>query len=279
MSSPTSSPAGFRFLCPGCGTSFGWKPQYAGRKIRCRCGKVFVPPEPPAAATEPLEPQEYDVDDGPGPVPQPASAAARPAPVGGPSSVAAPSFAAAAALYPGRRARPAAQEAGRAREESAFRELYLPIAMLALGLGLRAAMLLVANERRGNKWGGHVQTPDDAKKAVLLAAFELIIAGGVMIAGATLAATVLNLNFGTLGRAALKLCAIAVFATGVASWVALFDQGRFSVAGLMIALHVQVLIYWAGFAYLFALELQETLLAVAIISLLQAAAMCALWKA
>jgi hypothetical protein len=170
------------------------------------------------------------------------------------------------------------QETG-TEEGSPLKDLYIPIALLALGLGLRVVQLLVANNNRSNKWAGAVATPDGATRAVLLAVFQMIIASGVMIAGAVLAATILNLNLGSIAKAGLKLCSIAVFAAGVASWVAVFDQDKHSVTGLMVALHVVVILYWIGLGYLFSLELQETLLAVSIISLLHAAATCALWKA
>jgi hypothetical protein len=186
--------------------------------------------------------------------------------------------AAVTALYP-RRVRQVVQEAGGGEEGSPLKDLYIPIALLALGLGLRVGQLLVANNNRSNKWGGVVVTPADPARAVLLAVFQMIIASGVMIAGAVLAATILNLNLGPIARAGLKLCSIAVFAAGVASWVAVFDQDKHSVAGLMVALHIVVILYWIGLGYLFSLELQETLLAVSIISLLHAAATCALWKA
>lgn len=294
-----SGETGYRFLCPGCGASFGWKPQYAGRKIRCKCGQVFMPPDPAGATAE--EPDPYAMSDDAPPAPRfaahghaahdhaahghaaPRRVAVAPPPEqalddAAPVVASAPnSLAGVAALYPGRRARPVTEEADRGA--SALRDLYLPIALIVLGLGLRVAQLLVANENRAHKWGGNVSTPDDPGKAVLLAAFQMVIAGGVMIAGATLAATVLNLNFGSMGRAALKLCAISVFATGVASWVAVFDQGKHSVEGLALALHIVVILYWVGFMYFFALDVQETLLAVAIITLLHAAATCALWKA
>jgi hypothetical protein len=312
-----SNETGFRFLCPGCGASFGWKPQYAGRKIRCKCGQVFMPPDPAAAQdSAPAEPDPYDVnDDAAAPAPRPAAAhrappmrpaaaapahapmqapmhptmdptahAAAPVPPAAPAAAppahaeARTSLSGVAALYPARRAKVMTEEADAAVEGSPLKDLYIPIALLVLGLGLRVAQLLVANESRANKWGGDVQTPDDPRKVVLMAVFQMIISGGVMIAGATLAATVLNLNLGSLGKAALKLCAIAVFATGVASWVAIFDQDKYSVTGLMVALHIVVIIYWVGFFYLFALDLQETMLAVAIIALLHAAATCALWK-
>ena len=291
------SETGYRFLCPGCSASFGWKPQYAGRRIRCKCGQVFMPPDPATAAAA-EDPDPYDVSGEPPPAapprqapprqapPRPAAvpptALAPVAPVHAPAAAAAAApdrLAGVAALYPGRRARPVAEEADAGQEGSALKDLYVPIALLVLGLGMRVAQLLAANENRANKWGGDVGTPDDATKVVLLAVFQMIISGGVMIAGATLAAALLNLNFGPLGRAAVKLCALAVFAAGVASWVAVFDQDRHSVTGLMVALHIVVIIYWVGFVYLFALDVQETLLAVAIISLMHAAATCALWKA
>jgi hypothetical protein len=267
----------FRFLCPGCRASFAWKPQYAGRKIRCKCGQVFVPPEPPSAEAAP---DLYDVSDDATARVEPVRRAAAVAP-SAPAAVPAPPvdrLDGVAALY-GPRARRAAQQEAAEAEGSALKDLYVPLALLALGLGLRVAQLLVANANRANKWGGHVEVGGDPKRAVLLAVFQMIIACGVMIAGATAAALILNLNLGTVGKAGLKLCGIAVFAAGVASWVAVFDQDRFSVTGLMIALHVVVIFYWVGFAYLFALELQETLLAVAIISVLHAAATCALWRA
>jgi hypothetical protein len=265
----------FRFLCPGCRASFGWKPQYAGRKIRCKCGQVFLPPDPPAAQASEAEPDLYDVSgDAAAPAPTHQAVTAQvAAPTGAPPVNRLDGV---AALY-GHRARRVAQQEAADAEGTALKDLYIPLALLALGLGLRVAQLLVANANRANKWGGHVDAAGNPTRAVLFAACQLIIACAVMVAGATVAAMVLNLNLGTVGRAGLKLCAIAVFGAGVASWVAVFDQDRNSVTGLMIALHVVVIINWIGFAYLFALELQETLLAVAIISVLHAAATCALW--
>lgn len=250
-----------------------------------------MPPDP-FSAQAPPEPDPYDVNDNlasPAPA-APRAPAARPAavhasapqpeePMPAPAAAPADRLSGVAALYASHRARPVVQDTDTSVEGSPLKDLYIPLALLVLGLGMRVAQLLVANESRAGRWGGDVDTPGDAKKAVLMAVLQMIISGGVMIAGATLAATVLNLNLGSMGKAALKLCGIAVFATGVASWVAVFDQAKDSVTGLMIALHIVVIIYWIGFAYLFALELQETLLAVAIISLLHAAATCALWKA
>lgn len=49
------------FSCPGCAATFAWKPQFAGRKMRCRCGAVFVPTDPTLAGELP-EPDPYDVE-------------------------------------------------------------------------------------------------------------------------------------------------------------------------------------------------------------------------
>ena len=269
--------AQFRFLCPGCRASFGWKPQYAGRKIRCKCGHVFMPPDPATAAAPP-EPDAYDVSDDappvkPAPAREVAPAGAAPAPAAPPAD----RLAGVAAIY-GHRPRTVAQEEAD-EEGSPLKDLYIPLALLALGLGLRVAQLVVASGSRANKWGGDIGAEGNPRKALILAVLELIISGGAMLAGATLAAVLLSVNFGSVGKAALKLCALVAFATGVASWVALVDQDKYSVQGLAIALHLVVIIYWIGFAYLFALELQETLLSVAIVSLLQAAAMCAMARA
>ena len=267
----------FRFLCPGCRASFGWKPQYAGRKIRCKCGQVFVPPEPPTAADP--EPDAYAVNDDAPPAPR-AEPVRRVEPAvvqsAAPAAPAPPQdrLAGVAAIY-GHRSRQVQQETPDA-EAGPLKDLYLPLALLLLGVGLRVAQLVFASGSRANKWGGDVGTAGNPHKAVILAVLELIISGGAMLAGATLAAVLLSINFGSIGKAALKLCALVAFATGVASWVVLIDQDKFSVQGLAIALHLVVIIYWVGFAYLFALELQETLLAVAIVSVLQAVAMCAM---
>src|SRR5688572_24147934 len=131
-----SGETGYRFLCPGCSASFGWKPQYAGRRIRCKCGQVFVPPDPDAAlAASQAEPDPYDVS-GDAPPPRPVSPPPRTqmsvsagrgaagqvpvhattaAPVAAPQAhQAAPAttIPSVAALYPGRRARPVAEAAG-----------------------------------------------------------------------------------------------------------------------------------------------------------------------
>src|SRR5437870_12280316 len=42
-----------RFTCDGCGKSYRWKPELAGKKAKCKCGTTMtVPAEDPAAADD-----------------------------------------------------------------------------------------------------------------------------------------------------------------------------------------------------------------------------------
>jgi hypothetical protein len=95
----------------------------------------------------------------------------------------------------------------------------------------------------------------------------------------TLPAKAMGTSFGSIGAATLKLCGIATFTFGVASVIASMDRGKMSVTGIVMALHVMLLFYWALFAYLFSLEILETLMTVAIVMLIQSAAVCGIWKA
>ena len=116
-------------------------------------------------------------------------------------------------------------------------------------------------------------------KAVALVSFEMVIASAIMGLGAVIAAMLLGVEFGPVGRAALKLCAAAVFAIGMVSWIALFDQDAYSVGGLVLALHVMVILNWLTLGFFFKVELQELLLTVAIVTALHAVAIAALWRA
>jgi len=283
------------FYCPRCAASFAWKPQYAGRKTRCKCGEVFVPAEPVVQLEEELEADPYGLteDAAPPPARRTVVVAPQPPPTSLPSHAPAAAVARAegphqagvvpasvAAMYARKSSRYSSeQENSEPEEGSNFKNLYVPMVLLALGLSLRVTQLLYANANRANKWSATGDSAAHPGKAVLLVLCEMVIATAVMVCGATVAAMLLNINFGPIAKAALKLCATAVFATGVAGWVAVFDQDRHSVAGLMVALHLVVIVYWIALAYFFSLELQETMLTVAIITLLQAGGMCALWQA
>jgi hypothetical protein len=50
--------------CPACGSSYPWKPQLSGKKVRCKCGKLFEAHPPRALPAEPVtDPEIIPVDE------------------------------------------------------------------------------------------------------------------------------------------------------------------------------------------------------------------------
>ena len=70
-----------KFSCDQCGKTYKWKPEFAGKKVKCKCGYVMTAPKaPPVAADEPDLDALYDLaEDGK------AAAAAAPAMIRCPS--------------------------------------------------------------------------------------------------------------------------------------------------------------------------------------------------
>lgn len=54
-----SDPHDARFACEGCGKRYRWKPELAGRKVRCKCGQIMrVPQQSPGEE----QAREYEID-------------------------------------------------------------------------------------------------------------------------------------------------------------------------------------------------------------------------
>ncbi|MGB7156785.1 MAG: hypothetical protein WBD40_01885, partial [Tepidisphaeraceae bacterium] len=47
-----------KFTCSGCGKSYKWKPELAGKKVKCKCGTVMSAPAAPPVEEE----REVDLD-------------------------------------------------------------------------------------------------------------------------------------------------------------------------------------------------------------------------
>jgi hypothetical protein len=53
-----------QFSCSGCGKSYAWKPEIAGKRVKCKCGeRLSVPATDPAAAALETEPMPEGFDD------------------------------------------------------------------------------------------------------------------------------------------------------------------------------------------------------------------------
>jgi hypothetical protein len=84
-----------KVICSGCGKAYTWRAEFAGKKVKCKCGAVF---EMPKTAPEPEKPKVQDDDlfeledtRGVAPLPDPdallaATAAKAAKPISGPSA-------------------------------------------------------------------------------------------------------------------------------------------------------------------------------------------------
>src|SRR4051812_48229862 len=45
-----------KFTCQSCGKSYRWKPEFAGKKVKCKCGTVMTAPKSPPRAAPPPPP-------------------------------------------------------------------------------------------------------------------------------------------------------------------------------------------------------------------------------
>ena len=134
--------------CPGCGASYPWKPQLAGKKVRCKCGKLFAAEAPKALPAEPAEEPDifaFDEDIDVRAIPEPQHLAALPpafqpprktATIAPPRAAAAPAATGApsmASAYPTRgRGRTVAQEEDTSESR---KKVIVPLAILVLVIG------------------------------------------------------------------------------------------------------------------------------------------------
>jgi hypothetical protein len=148
---------------------------------------------------------------------------------------------------------------------SAWKETYIPLLLGLLGI-IGWVVLATAFPMPG------------------ISVARTLVIGGAMMAASVVsmvlamvaAAAMLSLNFGTPASAALKVIGVALFASAIFyGCVRLDPEG---IRGAIAGLHVIVIVYWISFATLFDLELQETMITVAIISLVQAMTGCVVLK-
>jgi hypothetical protein len=223
--------AGKTIACPRCGNRFAWKPSLAGKKLSCNCGRIF------------------DVEIGgeaKGAVYQTVSAAA------------AEKIGDRAALYPRRVATIIADGPPSERVFSLVRDRLVPIGLIVVGVGGRAAQAIFISTRTHHP-----------AAATAMAMFEFVSNVAVTLLGAYLTAAVLAVNFGHLGTAAFKLAAIGVFAGAAAAWVPYLDYDPTRLRGMVLALQLMLLIYSPLFYVLFELDVQESVTTTLIVGAIQ----------
>ena len=265
MSSSMSGQPSKVFKCPACGAGFKGQPQYAGRKITCKCGKTFLLKAPAAPAT--IVPQddyniapEHEV-----PKPKPAAEVVREAEL-----APAPVVSSLASAYgPRKRAVAEEEQATEWVVESPIKHTYAPLALLFVGVLARVLIVMF--------WPARGNTHSVARN-LLGAGVEMCIYVALGLMALFIAASFLGVNFGPIAHAARKMAAMAIFAALIGSLCVRIDRDPHSIHGMVLAIHMIPIVYWIMMYALFDLDLQETLLTVAVIGVLQGIAACVIMK-
>jgi DNA-directed RNA polymerase subunit RPC12/RpoP len=278
-----------KIVCSACSRKFRYKPELAGRTVKCPCGSAILVPKPqpkpaPAATAaggeeDPfasVEWGEYDVAPEPAAPPRPAVAAQAIAPVG----LAAPAGAADAPL---KQPAPAIghnlppqriglkQEERKSNEElmppSAVRDFVIPTILIAVGIALRFyEVMSPAATNKTLEFG----------PAVADVGMKLMLSVGLMIGGMFLAISILEVAFvGALPRTAYKLVAIAI-APGALYGILSFMGG--DTYGSMIGTFATIAVYFVLFWQLMRLDMKDTGMCVFMTFVLVTAANYAAYK-
>ncbi len=272
----SSSPVD-RFRCPACGKQFAWKSELEGKQVKCKCGRTFAATRAmPHAATKPVAPKlvdndgELDLypDSDPKPVgtvvrrpvetdddDEPADNVHTATPLPTPAVLAA---------YPGLKRRVVTQEEGD-DEQSTLKNVIIPVVFAFLGI-CGWAIVLSMFPFRGV----------DPSKMVIMAAVMLGVNLLVVLLALFTVAAMLGVNFGSPKSAVSKVAGMSVLASAIMIAAVRMDYPE--IRGAIAGFHVVLLFYWLAFSALFDLELQETVITIAIVGLVQAMAGCVVLK-
>jgi hypothetical protein len=236
-----------KIVCDGCKKSYAWKPELAGKKVKCKCGQVIHVPMPAAPKEEPDD--LYDLapsEEAPKPKKRlPITPSAAPA-VAATGTIAPPSAAVAYQSAPTKRDRMSNENL-----MDMNRDVYVPVALLAAGVILYLACYAFRYHLTG--YGvGIVSTG---------LFFMTLLKAGLLVGFAMGIANPLGVSFGGIWTATLKLAAIAVFCDGITAWVDLavakMTGGAFGGPGIFygfISWPVALATYWILLIYLFSMD-------------------------
>ena len=136
--------------------------------------------------------------------------------------------------------------------------------------------------------GGAILRQQDSVKGTATAASLWVtgaigasVIGVVLNVGLTLAAIfvaskLMAIDFGSIGAMMLKSTAMAILAGAVGALIVSISPKDMSTP--IVALHVVVILYWVMFYNFFEIDLQETLMTTAIVTVFQIAAFCIIFK-
>lgn len=270
-----------QFSCSSCGKQYKWKPEFAGRKVKCKCGFVMTAP---AEAPAPQEEEDLYAfaDDKPTPpaTPQPVAAipvslaasnaaVAMPRPVmpvmptmpvaalaGVPAASMAtkgrkPSTPVLGYMGPGKPAEQAEVEVAR---NEAWREYYVPAGLVIAGI-----FLSVINQMYFDIFTVPLTF------ALPIVGVKLVVDLVMLVIGCFIAMKIMDMAFGAPGSAILKLCAVAVAPGALAN----ICTSLFGIGGGMLGWLLAVIMYWGLLYWLFDLDFAELCVLTTIIWLIR----------
>jgi len=275
-----------KLVCGACGKSFLYKPEYAGKAFKCKCGSIIrAPAAQPAAAgsqARPMHPKApvhapvRPVSARPKPTasanPAPAPAIAQdadpfaalvaqaeeyevsnPPPVRASARVAVAKVTSTAAVA--KPTSPMLAYASQRRaptqdvEEARVKNIFVPLALLVAGI---IAYVIDASLHGLN----------NPVFIMVFVAFHVIVNLVLVFVALMIGVKLLNLGLGEVGPALLKIAAVALLPGAIGSIIA------FKLFGY-VSWGVTVLMYWGLMAYLFELDMQEMWIITAIIWVIQ----------
>ncbi len=242
-----------KFECQGCQRAYTWKPELAGKKVRCKCGQVMVAPDsPPLSEAEP-EPQisesTYDLASDPAP-PLPKPVLARP------TLAAAPVAPVAAAAIPQTLgyARKSPVVASKEAEDAnaALKQLTIPIILTVIGLGLMFTHSLLRFDV-------------GAPTALVITGVSMFVNMLFIAIGCLIAIKVLDISLGAPAEALLKLCAVSLLPGAISGLI----EWKLGPVGGMVGWMIALACYYALLAYFFDLDTTEVMILTVIIWLVR----------
>ena len=244
------------FSCPACGQRFIWRPHYAGRALSCRCGHTM---SAPSAETYDLADEETSsaryvlmVDDAGVPSLEPAPP--RAPPVEETSSL------------PYEIAKRNEAQALRASwiEGSKVKDLIIPALLVLCGT-------MATYARMGVFTGTREEVVRAFGRVGAYASWNIVL----MLVGIILAAKVLDVGFGLVPQALLKLAALTLGPLGV--WQAVAQACGGGVVGEIIGWLISVPVYWWLFGWFCDLDFRETMICFLLITMRRWGAVTFYW--
>lgn len=234
-----SDTASLRFSCTSCNKSYAFKPEYANKKVKCKCGATIAVPDMTTQAEDDL----YDIAEDA----KPAAPVAKPVPKV--SAVHAPTTSSSrpgSAQMLGYRGAPT--PAQRQRAQSALvdmkRDVYVPTALIVASF----VILLGATMTK-------LVRGDPMAVSLAFTVFSLINAA-LLIGGALFIGGKVGISFGGVWSAILKFVAIALFV----GMITMIIDAKFGLLGMaVLSLAASVILYSGLFMYLFSMDAEDSI--------------------